>query len=164
VSPYPLEPAEARGPMRLVLTTFPDSGAAARVAERILTARLAACATSFPVDSRYWWQGRLESAHETLVLFKTAPKKVGALFRELAEQHPYDVPEIVEIDLPRVHPPYLRYLAETVDTDSPPAPLGGGSIPSRVIRRGGPRAPGAARPGRTRARPRHRSTRSRTPR
>jgi periplasmic divalent cation tolerance protein len=154
VTPYPLDPAEATGPMRLVVTTFPSAAAADRAVETILRARLAACAQSTPVRSRYWWDGRLRSEDEVVVVFKTVPKRVGELFRRLGELHPYDVPEVIEIDVPRVHGPYLEYLAATIDADAPPPPLGGGAVPA--TRRGSPRARGARSPGRTRARPRHR--------
>jgi hypothetical protein len=67
--------------------------------------------------------------------------------------HPYDVPEVAELDVPRVGGAYLRYLAVTLDPASPPPPLGGGAT-----RRGARRARGARSPRRTRAplRPRSR--------
>jgi periplasmic divalent cation tolerance protein len=154
VTPYPLDPVDATGPMRLVLTAFPSEAAANRAIESVLRARLAACAQATAVRSRYWWKGRLRAEDEVVVVFKTVPKRVGALFRHLGEHHPYDVPEVIEIDVPRVHPPYLAYLADTLDADSPPPPLGGGR--ARPTRPAARRARGAPRLGRTRARPRHR--------
>ncbi len=152
MSPYPLDPVEARGPMRLVLTTYPSADAARRAAESALSRRLAACAHLVPIEARYWWRGRVESAGETLVVFKTVPKRVGGLFRFLGAAHPYDVPELIEVDVPRVAPGYLRYLAETLDPDAAPPPLGGGTT-RPAARRGR----GARGPGRTRARRRRRS-------
>ncbi len=152
MSPYPLEPAEARGPMRLVLVTYPDRAAALRAVDAVRAGRLAACANVLPADSRYWWKGRVESAAEILVLFKTVPKRVGGLFRFLKESHPYAVPEVIELDVPRVEEGYLRYLALTLDPASPPPPLGGGTT-----RPAGRRAREARVPGRTRARHRRRS-------
>jgi periplasmic divalent cation tolerance protein len=145
-----MDPVEATGPMRLVLTTFPSEAAADRAIRDVLGARLAACAQQSAIRSRYWWKGTVQVEDEILVVFKTVPKRVGALFRRIAELHPYDVPEVIELDVPRVHAPYLAYLAETLDADSPPPPLGGGAPPVR--RRGGPRARGVRRPGRTRGR------------
>ena len=152
MSPYPIDPARAVGPMRLVLTTFPSREAALAAVESVLAHRLAACANIVPIHSRYWWRGRLETADESLVLFKTVPKRVGALFRWLETTHPYDVPEVVEVDVPRSGSAYLEYLATTLDPDAPPPPLGGGPT-----RRGGRRGRGARAPARTRARHRRRS-------
>jgi len=142
VSPYPLEPARALGPMRFVLTTYPSREAAFAAVESVLNARLAACANVIDIRSRYWWKDRLESADEALVLFKTVPKRVGALFRHLESSHPYDVPEIVEVDVPRVGPAYLQYLAATIDPDALPPSLGGGTTRSAARRARGARFPG----------------------
>lgn len=152
MSPYPLEPARAVGPMRFVVTTYPSRDAALAAVDEVLKGRLAACANVVSAHSRYWWRGRVEAADESLVLFKTVPKRVGALFRFLEIHHPYDVPEIVEVDAPRVGADYLKYLAATIDPEAPPPPLGGGAM-----RRAAPRVRGARGPRRTRAPPRRRS-------
>jgi periplasmic divalent cation tolerance protein len=146
-----MDPVDATGPMRLVLCAFPADGTGARIARTALERKLAACAQELPIHSQYWWKGTVEAADETLVVFKTVPKRVGALFRFLASAHPYDVPEIVEIDVPRVHEPYLSYLAGTIDPDAPPLPLGGGRRGARATRSGSRRARAVRRPGRTRA-------------
>jgi periplasmic divalent cation tolerance protein len=155
VSPYSLDPIRAVGPVRLVLTTYPSRAAALTAVTTAVERRLAACGNVLAADSRYLWKGRVESQEEAVVIFKTVPKKVGALFEFLGSTHPYDVPEIVEVDVPRVDPRYLRYLSLTLDHDAPPPPLGGGPI-----RRAEPRGPAARDLGRTRARPHRRSTRT----
>jgi periplasmic divalent cation tolerance protein len=152
MSPYPIEPARAAGPMRLVITTYPSRESATEAVESALHAGLAACANIVSAQSRFWWEGRVESADESLVLFKTTPKRVGALFRHLEANHPYDVPEVAEVDVPRVGSAYLRYLAATLDPGSLPPPMGGGPT-----RRGARRARGARALARTRAPHHHRS-------
>lgn len=106
------------GPLRLVLSTFPDGKSAAEFSLRAVQAGHAACATALPARSIYRWKGKLEEAQEVLVLFKTSTKKVGALFRALSRDHPYEVPEIVEVETFRVHEPYLLWLLESVDRRS----------------------------------------------
>ncbi len=152
MSPYPADPEWARGPARLVLTTYPTRERALAAVAGAVRRRLAACGNVVPVDSAYWWNGQLESAAEALVLFKTVPKRVGALFAYLASDHPYSVPEIVELDVPRAARSYLTYLTSTLDRASLPPPRG-----RRARRPGAPRARGARAPGRTRATPRRRS-------
>jgi len=152
MSPYPIEPARSLGPMRIAITTYPSREAALSAVDSVLEAKLAVCANILPVHSRYWWKRGIETADEALVLFKTAPKRVGALFRHLEVNHPYEVPEVAELDVPRVGGAYLRYLAVTLEPSSPPPPLGGGST-----RRGGRRGRGARSLPRTRVRPHRRS-------
>ncbi len=151
-----MDPVDATGPMRLVLTAFPSGEAVEAAVRDVLDRRLAACATVLPGRSSYWWKGAVESADEQLVIFKTVPKRVGGLFRRLQEIHPYEVPEILELDVPRVSTPYLEYLAATLDPDAPPLPLGGGTGARSPTRRGSPRGRGARRPARTRGPPRRR--------
>jgi periplasmic divalent cation tolerance protein len=151
VSPLPVESGPT-SPMRLVLSAYPSRDAAVKALEAALARRLVACGSVVPAESRYWWNGRVEAASESLVLFKTVPKRLGALFGFLRSTHPYDVPEIVELDLARVDAAYGDYLAEVLD----PASLA--ARDRRPPRRpGAPRGPGAHAPRRTRARPHRRS-------
>lgn len=152
MTPYPADPVRAVGPMRVVVTTYPSREAALDAVEAALGAHLAACANVVPITSRYWWRGKRETAEEALVLFKTVPKRVGALFRLLEDGHPYEAPEIAEVDVPRVGGKYLRYLIETLEPGAVPVPQW--PLPRR---RGAPRARGARYPGRTRAPHRPRS-------
>lgn len=138
-------PERPPGPMRLVLSAYPSRAAAEKAARGVLRAKLAACASLLPQTSTYWWRGRLETAEEVLVVYKTAPKTVGALLGRLRASHPYEVPEIAELNVERAEPAYLRYLAETLD----PSSLAG---PGRPTRRAGRRARAARAPARTRAR------------
>jgi periplasmic divalent cation tolerance protein len=154
MTPYPADPEWARGPMRIVLTTYPDRDRAVAAVGGALARRLAACGSVAPVESRYWWKGKVVAEPEALVIFKTVPKRVGALFRFLEAEHPYDVPEIVELDVPRASPGYLAYLGATLDRSSGPLSA------DPVRRRAGPRGRGARVPARTQARRRRRSTRT----
>jgi periplasmic divalent cation tolerance protein len=137
--------------MRLVLSAYPSVAAARRAVDGALDRRLAACASSIDQTSTFVWKGRRETATETLVVYKTAPKTVGALLRYVAETHPYEVPEVVEVDVMRGAPRYLAWLAGVVD----PSSAGGRTPPAR--RPAGRRARGARVPARTRGRPRRRS-------
>jgi len=99
----------------VVLCTVPESGAAA-LADRILEARLAACVNLVgPVRSRYWWEGRIESSDETLLLIKTTAAAVGALRDAISEWHEYDVPEVLALPVAAGLPAYLSWIAAHVD-------------------------------------------------
>lgn len=158
MSPYPADPEWARGPMRLVVTTYPNAERARTAVAGALSRHLAACGSVVAVDSRYWWKGEIRSEPEALVVFKTVPKRVGALFRFLEEDHPYDVPEIVELDVPRTTAAYLSYLTGTLDRASLPPTRRG-----RARRPAARPTPAARGPGRTRGRPHRRSRRTGSP-
>jgi periplasmic divalent cation tolerance protein len=78
----------------LVQTTFDHADEAARVARLMIEKRLAACASLSPATSVYRWQGAVETADETAVLFKTTVDRATALRAAIGEQHSYDLPVI----------------------------------------------------------------------
>ena len=79
----------------LLFSTFPNRVEAERVAEAVLTARLAACVNILgPCHSIYRWQGAVERSDEVPALFKTTPQLVGRLRDRIAALHPYDLPTI----------------------------------------------------------------------
>ena len=137
--------------LRVVYCAFPDAASARRIGDAAVARRFAACVNRFPIDSTYQWKGAIEQAHEVVVLFKTSPRKVGALFDFLAREHPYEVPDIFELAVARAHRPYLEYLAETLERGLPIPPA---QVPGRrhLTRRGSRRGPGARDLRRTRGR------------
>ena len=143
----PLDPTGADRRLRVVYCAVPDRATADRLAEATVARRLAACASAWPIRSIYWWSGALERADEQALLFKTSPKKLGALFRYLSRHHPYEVPDLFEIQVPRVHEPYIAWLQAAIDPDSREGPTEEGR---GATRRAGPQ--GRARSGRRRTR------------
>jgi periplasmic divalent cation tolerance protein len=99
----------------VVLVTAPSRTIARKLARAALTQRLVACANLVPaVESHYWWQGKLESANEVLLVLKTARAKLPALETLLLRQHPYDTPEILALPLHAGHARYLAWLADSL--------------------------------------------------
>jgi periplasmic divalent cation tolerance protein len=47
------------------------------------------------VQSQYHWQGKLESADEIQLLFKTSAARAAELEQFIDTAHPYDTPEIL---------------------------------------------------------------------
>lgn len=97
----------------LVLCTCPDDGAAKSLAEALVRERLAACVNILPgVASVYLWQGALESSREVLLLAKTERHAYPRLESRLRELHPYELPEIVAVDIERGLPDYLNWISQ----------------------------------------------------
>ena len=97
---------------RLVLSTAPDLKTARKLARAALAARLIACANLVPkIESHYWWQGKMESGAEVLLLLKTQKSKLAALEKLVLAKHPYDTPEFVVVPLAAGNRRYLAWLA-----------------------------------------------------
>jgi len=96
----------------LVLSTFPNSDAAADMAKKVVDEKLAACANILPaVRSIYRWQGKVQDDNEVLVLLKTRQGQLERLKQRILELHPYDVPEVIALPIEQGHAGYLEWIA-----------------------------------------------------
>src|SRR5580658_2669874 len=96
----------------IVLVTAPDLKTARRLAKTALQARLIACANLVPkIESHYWWQGKIESSSEILLVFKTRKARLALLEKLILERHPYDMPEFLVLPLKAGNRRYLGWLA-----------------------------------------------------
>ena len=78
--------------VRLVLTTCGEAEAP-ELARRLLEKKLVACVSTFPVVSRYRWEGELREDREVQLLLKTSRENLQPLLDDLAQTHPYELPE-----------------------------------------------------------------------
>lgn len=96
-----------------IVTTTAEKADAEALAQALLDRRLAACVQiSGPIESRYWWNNRLETAAEWTVTIKTHRDRYAEVQRLLLELHPYDEPEIMAFQAVEVSPGYARWLGE----------------------------------------------------
>ena len=99
--------------MLIVLTTTPDAEEAENLARSIVDLKLAACVQILPqMKSVYFWEGKVQTEPEHLLLIKTLEEKFDDLCSFIRENHSYDVPEIVAIAAKRVSDDYLNWIAE----------------------------------------------------
>jgi periplasmic divalent cation tolerance protein len=95
-----------------VLTTLPDAEIAGRLAHEMVEAKLAACVNVLsPCRSIYPWQGAVQEDGEIPLIIKTTAERYPALETFLRERHPYQVPEILAIDVNDGLLDYLRWAA-----------------------------------------------------
>ena len=97
----------------LVVSTFPDVATARRIGRELVEQHCAACANILPhIESIFWWEKKVESANEALVLFKTTADRYAALETTLKQLHPYEVPEIMAFSVEQGLPDYLRWVVD----------------------------------------------------
>lgn len=96
----------------VVLVTVPrKAGEARRLLRLVLEKRLAACVNVLKaVDSFFWWEGKIDSAREDLLVIKTRAALVPALTRAIRKAHSYDVCEVVALPIVGGNKPYLDWL------------------------------------------------------
>jgi periplasmic divalent cation tolerance protein len=85
--------------MLFIYITTPSVAVARRLAQRLLRKRLIACANIWPIQSAYWWDGRIERTKECVLLAKTAKKNFAKVSDEVKKAHPYKVPCIARLNV-----------------------------------------------------------------
>jgi periplasmic divalent cation tolerance protein len=97
----------------LVLTTCPHETAAHELAGALLNERLAACINIIPgLRSVYRWKGELKEGAEVLLLIKAARAVYPRLEERIRASHPYELPEIIALDIAAGSAAYLAWIAE----------------------------------------------------
>jgi periplasmic divalent cation tolerance protein len=84
----------------LVHTSIDSKDGAQKIADLVVSKRLAACCwISGPITSTYWWKGKMEQAEEWVCQIKTRQELYSDLEQAIKNIHPYEEPEIVAIPI-----------------------------------------------------------------
>ena len=93
----------------IVYITHPNLKTAKKIVSELLKKRLVASANIFPVQSSYWWKGRINSAKEFVSIVKTRFSYWESIKSAITKVHPYEVPCIIRIPVEANHE-YERWL------------------------------------------------------
>jgi periplasmic divalent cation tolerance protein len=100
----------------VILITTSSEEEAHRIADQLLNQRKAACVNIMPkVDSLFWWQGKLDSAQETLLVIKTKASKLKEITELVKKVHSYEVPEVIALPIVGGNEDYLKWLDTTLE-------------------------------------------------
>lgn len=101
-----------------VLCNAPDIDTAEKMAEHAVRARLAACVNIlFPCKSIYRWNNGIQKAQEIPMVIKTTKIMYPQLEALITELHPYEIPEILAIDVADGLPGYCDWVEQSVYAD-----------------------------------------------
>ena len=103
--------------MIVVAVTFGDEGSANKMARLLLEKRLIACANIFPIQSLYWWEGKVVEEGEFYFMVKTDDSKYEGIKKIVKENHSYDVPLIESWNIDNINHSYERWLKEEVKSE-----------------------------------------------
>jgi len=96
----------------VVITNLPDRAAADRLAGELVERRLAACVNILaPCRSVYRWKGAVQHEEEHPMLIKTTAERYPAIEAAIRAGHPYELPEIVALDVVHGLPAYLAWVS-----------------------------------------------------
>jgi len=101
----------------IVFCTCPDEEVADRIALSLIEERLAACVNRRAgLVSTYRWQGTVQRDTEVQLLIKTTRDRFDALRDRILALHPYELPEVVAVDIALGSQPYLAWIESETRT------------------------------------------------
>jgi periplasmic divalent cation tolerance protein len=98
----------------LIITTCTEEDEN-KITDALLKNNLAACVSSFYVNSSYIWKDAIEKTREKLLFIKTQKKKYKTIEKIIKSYHSYETPEILCIDIACGYKNYLKWISETTN-------------------------------------------------
>lgn len=95
----------------VVLVTTSNAAEAEKIASALVAQRKAACVNTVSgISSRFWWEGKIDSAEEALLIIKTRKSLLSEVVRAVKEIHSYKVPEIIALPILGGNQDYLDWI------------------------------------------------------
>ncbi len=99
----------------VVFITTKDAEEAEKISQTLVKRRLAACVNIVPaVSSRFWWQDKLDTAQESLLIVKTRDALLPEIIKSVKKLHSYSVPEIIALPVVGGNADYLDWIDSEV--------------------------------------------------
>ena len=99
----------------IIISTYPNKKSISKIAKEFVKNKTVACVNISKISSIYSWNNKIEDTSEYLVIFKTISKNKKLLKQKIKETHPYNVPEIAEVDVSTINKSYLNWLIESTN-------------------------------------------------
>ena len=99
----------------IIMVTCASRKEARRIADRLLIKRLVACANIVSgVESKFWWEGKIDSASETLLMMKTVKANFKKVEAAVLSLHSYEIPEIIAAPITAGSKSYFSWIEKSV--------------------------------------------------
>ena len=99
----------------VVFVTVCNSQEAEKIADVLLNERKAACVNMVPsVKSKFWWEGKIDSTEESMLIIKTKMSLFNEVVGRIKEVHSYKVPEIIAVPIIAGNDDYLHWISDEV--------------------------------------------------
>ena len=96
--------------MILIITTTHRKSVAVKIGKDLLKERFIVCYNLIPVESAYWWKGKILDENETLIILKTKKENFKKVENYIQKYSGYEIPEIIGIKTTKVNQRYLNWV------------------------------------------------------
>ncbi len=95
----------------VIFVTCASKEEAGKISSTLVEKKLAACASMVHgVHSVFRWQGKVDTAEESLLIIKSSEDQLGSIIKEVRSLHSYEVPEIIALPIIGGSKDYLEWL------------------------------------------------------
>lgn len=99
----------------VILCTTNSQESALNIVQTLVKNKLCACVNIIPkVYSVYSWKDKIETDEEYLMLIKTKKDLFEKVNNKIQEIHPYEVPEVISLDITEGSKSYLDWIVSNV--------------------------------------------------
>lgn len=100
----------------LVCTSVNDIKAARNIANELLTKKYSPCINIVSNnESVYVWNNDIETTNEYILFIKSVKSKFKNIEKLILAMHPYEIPEILAIDINHINMKYLKWMLDYLD-------------------------------------------------
>ena len=99
----------------LVCTSVNDIKVARDIANTLLTKKYSPCINIVSNnESIYVWNNDIETTNEYILFIKSVKSKFKNIEKLILAMHPYEIPEILSIDIHNVNKKYLKWMLDNI--------------------------------------------------
>ena len=99
----------------VIMITAKDRKEGCAVIKSLLKKRLIACGNLVDkVSSFFWWENKIQEAHEVLILLKTQKDKFEKVKQAIKKMHSYEVPEIIAVPITDGNEEYVHWMNKVI--------------------------------------------------
>lgn len=99
--------------MIILYLTCANDAEAEKIALAILDAKLAACVRRMPVESDYWWDGRIQHGSEVMLMIESKPEKFDSINTLVGQLHSYKDYVLTAVEVTQTTPGVLQWIDKT---------------------------------------------------
>ena len=98
----------------VILITSDSIEEADHIARVLLEKKKVACVNILRgIDSYFWWEGKVDSARENLLIAKTKASLLPEVVALVRKIHSYDVPEVIALPIIGGNQDYLEWIEQS---------------------------------------------------
>jgi len=99
----------------VILITAANKREAKKIAKGLVGKKLAACVNVVDgVKSFFWWEGKIDSGNEVLLIVKSQKKLLKKIIKAVRDLHSYSVPEVIALPIVGGYDKYLKWIKDSL--------------------------------------------------